>query len=192
MKINKKAISGMFELIVFGLIIMILGWGVMNMIFPGIGEAVTVAKTTSNSQLLDACLSLKAKTVTGPSKSICYNCDFDNDGLNDFCDNCPLVNNYDGKKPDSDKDLFNRDCCGNDGNLKWEIDPKTGKWDPKSVHNLPCYNPPAYPHKGGRRDSIVEDENADKDPSRHPLYKNIPLGTVKSYYGGWEDWELED
>ncbi len=47
--------------------------------------------------------------------------DFDDDGLPDFCDNCPLVSN---NEPDMDNDLFPIGCCGNDGRYNFLIDPK--------------------------------------------------------------------
>lgn len=176
---NKKAVETMILLIVLAALGLALGGVLWHVLFPALGEALTLTKTTATEQVLESCLAWKDQPVTGPHKNICYNCDFDGDGLKDFCDNCPLIPNY-ASIPDNDKDLFPLGCCGNDGKLEWKRDDTTGKWHPKSVYNLPCYNPPYHTEeeRGGRRDSIVEDKDADEDPSRHPVYKNIPIGTV--------------
>jgi len=144
---SKKGIEDPVRLILgitllFGLFFSTTCW-----LTDGFGSVVGTSDAISTSQLIKSCETLEKKYVSGPVKAVCYNCDYDEDGLKDFCDNCPLQHNYlNPQKLDLDKDLFVQNCCGNDGNLEW-LDDKNNpenKWgkilDPKS---LPCSHPQA-------------------------------------------------
>ena len=180
MKSKKAAGLSIEYIIIATLLLGFLGFSVCSL-STGFAKVTSTTQAMSTGQLLDTCLDLEKKYITGRDEKICYNCDYDEDGLKDFCDNCPLRHN--DKNLDLDKDLFVQHCCGNDGNLKWLKE--DGKWKnfPKSLNpkSLPCPHP--FPQQlkhsvaGDRKASMTEVPEYDDPketksaPNKHPVYK---------------------
>jgi len=195
LKMKSKRAAGLsIEFMVIATLLLgFLGFSVCSL-STGFAKVTSTTESMATGQLLDTCLDLENEYVTGRDEKICYNCDYDKDGLKDFCDNCPLRHNY--INLDLDKDLFVQHCCGNDGNLKWiDDDPKSGFGKGGKVLNpksLPCPHP--FPQQlkqavGGKRTASMTETTVTDDPketksaaNKHPVYNvGTLLGQVTTY-----------
>jgi hypothetical protein len=140
---------------------MIMGAIVAVVILLIIFNIIKSPVDTGGKLTADKIMEIKIKACMSQSKDIYGNLrpDYDNDGLTDCCDPCPVIANNDIIHfPDNDNDGFPQGCYGNDGNLTYDLNGKldAGKYN---THMLDKYK------------DKIETEANDKNPNKKPVYK---------------------
>ncbi|MBD3163805.1 hypothetical protein GF323_01270 [Candidatus Woesearchaeota archaeon] len=132
MKKNKKAMDSAVSIIGTIAIVLLVVFLYLKFTGKSFGSLFYTTDQVQDSFLketLDKCRD--RKTAVTP--------DEDEDGLPDFCDNCPLVSN--NIAPDNDNDLFPKDCCGNNGEYNFLKEPDKGLKKDNYKEKRWCKNP---------------------------------------------------